>query len=108
MTASAVTDLPQPDSPTRQWVSPRFTVRDTPRTAAMLVPKVTRRFVVSRTGVICPRFSPSPCGRGLGGGGRGVLAAPPPPNPLPHGEGESVPSILLASDSISSRPPRTQ
>ena len=35
MTASAVTDLPQPDSPTRHWVSPRFTVRDTPRTAAI-------------------------------------------------------------------------
>ena len=31
--ASAVTDLPQPDLPTRQCVSPRSTVKDAPRTA---------------------------------------------------------------------------
>ena len=34
MTASAVTDLPQPDSPTRQWVSPFSTWNEAPRTAA--------------------------------------------------------------------------
>jgi hypothetical protein len=33
MTASAVTDLPQPDSPTRQWVSPFSTRNEAPRTA---------------------------------------------------------------------------
>ena len=34
MIASAVTDLPQPDSPTRQWVSPFSTRNEAPRTAA--------------------------------------------------------------------------
>ena len=40
MTASAVTDLPQPDSPTRQWVSPRSTVTEAPRTAETRPPKL--------------------------------------------------------------------
>ena len=40
MMASAVTDLPQPDSPTRQCVSPRSTVKDAPRTAEVR-PNVT-------------------------------------------------------------------
>ena len=39
--ASAVTDLPQPDSPTRQWVSPFSTRNEAPRTAAVRSPKVT-------------------------------------------------------------------
>ena len=43
MTASAVTDLPQPDSPTRQWVSPFSTRIEAPRTAAVRPPKVTCR-----------------------------------------------------------------
>ena len=41
MTASAVTDLPQPDSPTRQWVSPFSTRNEAPRTAAVRPPKLT-------------------------------------------------------------------
>ena len=41
MTASAVTDLPQPDSPTRQWVSPFSTRSEAPRTAAVRPPKLT-------------------------------------------------------------------
>ena len=41
MTASAVTDLPQPDLPTRRWVSPRSTVSEAPRTAAVRPPKLT-------------------------------------------------------------------
>ena len=39
--ASAVTDLPQPDSPTRQWVSPFSTRSEAPRTAAVRPPKLT-------------------------------------------------------------------
>ena len=35
MTESDVTDLPQPDSPTRPTISPAFTVNETPFTAVI-------------------------------------------------------------------------
>ena len=52
ISANADTDLPQPDSPTRQWVSPRSTFSDTPRTASVPLGKPTRRLDTSRTGLI--------------------------------------------------------
>ena len=50
MMANAVTDLPQPDSPTRQCVSPPRTSSDTPRTASTTPPKRIRRSRTSNTG----------------------------------------------------------
>src|SRR5258708_12896268 len=44
ISARAVTDLPQPDSPTRPKVSPRFSAKLTPRTAC-----AGPRLVLSRT-----------------------------------------------------------
>ena len=44
ISASAVTDLPHPDSPTRPRVSPRFSAKLTPRTAC-----AGPRLVLSRT-----------------------------------------------------------
>ena len=62
ISASAVTDLPQPDSPTRPSVSPRSSEKLTPRTAS-----AGPRLVLSRTRKIvdfdqrrCCRSSPLP------------------------------------------------
>ncbi len=52
ITAKAVTDLPQPDSPTRQWVSPRSTVSEAPRTAEVLPPKPTSSFSTSSSALM--------------------------------------------------------
>ena len=49
MTASAVTDLPQPLSPTRQCVSPRRTVQVDARAPPRCAPKRTRRPATSST-----------------------------------------------------------
>ena len=43
---SAVSDLPDPLSPTNASVSPRFTLKDTPSTTR-LVPNATERFSTS-------------------------------------------------------------
>ncbi|MGY3081048.1 hypothetical protein ACVWZZ_007456 [Bradyrhizobium sp. LM6.10] len=52
---SAVTDLPQPDSPTNPSVSPRFRTKLTPRTACAgprLVLRCTPRFSTSMSGMV--------------------------------------------------------
>src|SRR3712207_3723009 len=62
MTASEVTDLPQPDSPTRPIVSPGATAKLTPSTARVgsspLREKVTARSSTSSTGPVI-RDSPA-------------------------------------------------
>ena len=65
------TVFPQPDSPTRQRISPSFTVRSTPRTASTSpfgVRKLTARSFSSKTGsdIATPRFqAASPVSDGL-------------------------------------------
>ncbi len=67
----AVTDFPEPDSPTSASVPPRFNENDTPSTARVVVPpwvKPTARSVTERSGsvastsikpVALPRLAPS-------------------------------------------------
>src|SRR6478752_32585 len=115
MIARAVTDLPQPDSPTRQWVSPRFTVSAIPRTAATLLPKVTRRLVASRTAVIRVRwclgkqevYQHGGSAEGHGGPRRKHDLASREA-PFPCSVALRGPPRFLRVESLSLHPPRTQ
>ncbi len=57
MIAFAETDLPEPDSPTIATVSPRFTVRLTPRTALTTPAVVSKEMSRFRTRKISSFFS---------------------------------------------------
>src|SRR5690554_1948960 len=69
MAPSADTDLPEPDSPTRARVSPRFTVserRSTTVTPSKATEKSSRRSSAEREGASGIGLAPGGCGGGIG------------------------------------------
>src|SRR6266498_605764 len=127
ITESALTDLPQPDSPTSATVSPARTSQDTPSTARTTAPEVVKwvwRSSTSRRTVIGPPFrsktsrggrASSPKGSSEYRSGRRPRAAAGPLRPRAHRSTVPVEDLarrqglfaqgLIGPESITSRPP---
>src|SRR5260370_1390380 len=107
ITDSAVTDLPQPDSPTRQCVSPRATANDAPRTASVC-PNETRRLVTLRTGV----GTTGAGGAGMKEGfGTGSAEVPPATGTRPNSNsrrGKTTPAGKLPPSATTDNPTRSR